>query len=205
MGCLFFILFPMTMRNRKEEKGWGRGAVPQEELSMAGERWEQGQELVWAASTGCSWDWKSRGTRKGQQGRVLWKCLRIPHRSETESGTHSWTARYGQFTCICTHLYNGAAENPLMNSWQGRIFKSNLWFSDIEYSGGAKKKLSNETTTYQFLNIHAVWSSLMIHRRAIPKLNTYKHQQEKYNTRDLLFLYFVLMQCVCLSSVHCGT
>jgi len=172
LGCLFFILFPMTMRNRKEEKGWGRGAVPQEELSMAGERWEQGQELVWAASTGCSWD---------------------------------WTARYGQFTCICTHLYNGAAENPLMNSWQGRIFKSNLWFSDIEYSGGAKKKLSNETTTYQFLNIHAVWSSLMIHRRAIPKLNTYKHQQEKYNTRDLLFLYFVLMQCVCLSLVHCGT
>lgn len=204
-------------------RGSGRGEALQEELSTGGEQvgaecrsWHGTSKpclLLWLAKQREKWEeagitgntiWvvphaapqlfgplslksiakPSLPHAKGRQGRAL----------SYEAGTHTWIAHCYQFILMYTHIRRCSSENPLINSWYGRIFKSELWLSDPEYSAfpksGTGKKLSNDSATWCFLNMHAVWSILMIRGtpKPIPKLSIYNHQWEKYNTGDLCTL-----------------
>lgn len=139
----------------------------------------------------------------------------LPRAGHTQKGTavEGWSTRTDCSRLpIDRHTHTrpptqGGGENRLISSWQGRIFKSDLWFAALPKLG-IGKKWSNGTATYYFLNIHAVRSILVIRGtpKPIPKLSTYKHRWEKHNnTRALLFLCFMLMRWVCLLSARYGT
>ena len=123
-----------------------------------------------------------------------------------KAGACTGTARYYQFILMYTHISTSVQQwgSPDQQLTRQTFHKRPMIFSTSKIRN--KKEIKQWYSYLLFLNIHAVWSTLMTRGtpKPVPKLSTYNHQWAKFNTGALLFMYSMLMQCVCLLSVHYG-
>lgn len=161
------------MRNRRDKKGWGRGEALQEEIPpLAAPVISRAERNVARDNKrdkagGIQFGW-CHSAAPQLFGPVSLKSI-AQYLSVMEHtfgpGTHPWIA------CISSlhmHTYiRCSSENHLVNSWWGRIFKRNLWFSDAEYlvfpEIVSKKEIKQ--CYLSILNIHVVWSSWCIEQQ----------------------------------------